>query len=198
MTATLTEREREVAIAVGEGKVNAEIAAELFLSVATIKAHVSRLMTKLEATDRVQLAVRVRDAGLLLALPPSGRAQSTGSPPCSTSIALTRENGREPKKPRLADSGDGCTDSTYGTWPSIGLSDWASRPHRIATQRPAALHQRRDGALGDLLPAFAAVRGGLAGPHGEHPVEQHHARSAQAVRSPCRGGTTPTSARSSA
>ena len=65
MTATLTDREREVAIAVGEGKVNAEIAAELYLSVATIKAHVSRLMTKLEATNRVQLAVRVRDAGLL-------------------------------------------------------------------------------------------------------------------------------------
>ena len=65
VTATLTDREREVAIAVGEGKVNAEIAAELFLSVATIKAHVSRLMTKLEATNRVQLAVRVRDAGLL-------------------------------------------------------------------------------------------------------------------------------------
>ena len=65
VTATLTDREREVAIAVGEGKVNAEIAAELYLSVATIKAHVSRLMTKLEATNRVQLAVRVRDAGLL-------------------------------------------------------------------------------------------------------------------------------------
>ena len=65
VTATLTERELEVAIAVGEGKVNAEIAAELYLSVATIKAHVSRLMTKLEATNRVQLAVRVHDAGLL-------------------------------------------------------------------------------------------------------------------------------------
>ena len=65
VTSLLTEREREVAIAVAEGKVNADIAAELYLSVATIKAHVSRLMTKLEATNRVQLAVRVRDAGLL-------------------------------------------------------------------------------------------------------------------------------------
>ena len=41
---TLTAREREVAIAVGEGKVNAQIAEELYMSVATVKAHVSRLL----------------------------------------------------------------------------------------------------------------------------------------------------------
>ena len=35
------------------------------MSVATVKAHVSRLMTKLEATNRVQIAIRVHDAGLL-------------------------------------------------------------------------------------------------------------------------------------
>jgi DNA-binding NarL/FixJ family response regulator len=62
---TLTLREREIAIAVGEGKVNAQIAAELYLSMATVKAHVSRVMVKLEATNRVQIANRVRDAGLL-------------------------------------------------------------------------------------------------------------------------------------
>lgn len=62
---TLSAREREVAIAVGEGKVNAQIAEELYLSVATVKAHVSRLLTKLEADNRVQIAIRVHDAGLL-------------------------------------------------------------------------------------------------------------------------------------
>jgi DNA-binding NarL/FixJ family response regulator len=62
---TLTAREREVAVAVGEGKVNAQIAEELYLSVATVKAHVSRLLTKLEADNRVQIAIRVHDAGLL-------------------------------------------------------------------------------------------------------------------------------------
>jgi DNA-binding NarL/FixJ family response regulator len=61
----LTDREREVAIAIGEGKVNAQIAADLFMSVATVKAHVSRLLTKLEADNRVQIAIRVHDAGLL-------------------------------------------------------------------------------------------------------------------------------------
>ena len=65
MAETLTVREREVAIAVGEGKVNAQIAEELYLSVATVKAHVSRLLTKLEADNRVQIAIRVHDAGLL-------------------------------------------------------------------------------------------------------------------------------------
>jgi DNA-binding NarL/FixJ family response regulator len=62
---TLTDRERDVAIAVGEGKVNAQIAAELYLSMATVKAHVSRVMAKLVVTNRVQLANRVHDAGLL-------------------------------------------------------------------------------------------------------------------------------------
>jgi len=65
VAAALTEREREVAIAVGEGKVNAQIAAELFLSVATVKAYVSRLLTKLEADNRVQIAIRVHDAGMI-------------------------------------------------------------------------------------------------------------------------------------
>jgi DNA-binding NarL/FixJ family response regulator len=61
---TLTDREREVAIAVGEGKVNAQIADELYLSMATVKAHVSRIMVKLQATNRVQIANRIHDAGL--------------------------------------------------------------------------------------------------------------------------------------
>ena len=65
LVATLSAREREVAIAVGEGKANAQIAVELYMSVATVKAHVSRILTKLEAVNRVQVAVQVYDAGLL-------------------------------------------------------------------------------------------------------------------------------------
>jgi DNA-binding NarL/FixJ family response regulator len=59
----LSDREREVARAVGEGKANAEIAAELFMSVATVKAHVSRLLDKLEVDNRVQIALMVQDSG---------------------------------------------------------------------------------------------------------------------------------------
>ncbi len=60
----LTEREREVAVAVGQGSSNAEVAAELFMSVATVKAHVSRLLMKLDLDNRVQIALLVHDAGL--------------------------------------------------------------------------------------------------------------------------------------
>ncbi|SOD97388.1 response regulator transcription factor [Blastococcus haudaquaticus] len=65
LLARLSEREREVALAVGRGLSNAQIAAELYMSVATVKAHVSRLLTKLEAANRVQVALLVHDAGLL-------------------------------------------------------------------------------------------------------------------------------------
>ena len=62
--AALTEREHDVALAVGRGLSNAEIAHELHLSVPTVKAHVSRLFDKLGATNRVQIAICVHDAGL--------------------------------------------------------------------------------------------------------------------------------------
>lgn len=65
LLATLTERERQVAVAVGQGKSNADIAGELYLSVATVKAHVSRLFAKLNAGNRVQIAMCVHDAGLV-------------------------------------------------------------------------------------------------------------------------------------
>jgi DNA-binding NarL/FixJ family response regulator len=59
----LTDREREVAIAVGLGKSNAEISGELYVSVATVKAHVSRMLEKLELNNRVQIALLAHDAG---------------------------------------------------------------------------------------------------------------------------------------
>jgi DNA-binding NarL/FixJ family response regulator len=58
----LTGREREVADAVGRGLANADIAAELFMSVATVKAYVSRVLTKLEVDNRVQVALLTQDA----------------------------------------------------------------------------------------------------------------------------------------
>jgi DNA-binding NarL/FixJ family response regulator len=61
----LSDRERDVALAIGRGKSNAEISGELYMSVATVKAHVSRLLTKLELTNRVQVALLTHDAGLV-------------------------------------------------------------------------------------------------------------------------------------
>jgi DNA-binding NarL/FixJ family response regulator len=59
----LTEREREVAVAIGLGKSNAEISRELYMSIATVKAHVSHLIEKLKFNNRVQIALLAHDAG---------------------------------------------------------------------------------------------------------------------------------------
>ncbi|MEU4603270.1 response regulator transcription factor [Kribbella sp. NPDC023972] len=61
----LTDREREVLGAVGRGLSNADIGKQLFMSEATVKAHVSRVLVKLDATNRVQVAILAHDAGLL-------------------------------------------------------------------------------------------------------------------------------------
>lgn len=61
----VTDREREVLTLVGRGLSNAEIAAELHISVATAKAHVARLFTKLGARDRVHLVIVAYEVGLV-------------------------------------------------------------------------------------------------------------------------------------
>lgn len=60
----LTQRELEVAELVGRGLSNADIAGQLYMSVPTVKAHVSRVLTKLDADNRVQVAILVHDAGV--------------------------------------------------------------------------------------------------------------------------------------
>jgi DNA-binding NarL/FixJ family response regulator len=63
--ATLTEREREIAVEVARGCSNTEISERLYLSVATVKANITRIFAKLGTDNRVQVAMKVRDAGLL-------------------------------------------------------------------------------------------------------------------------------------
>ncbi|WP_157001272.1 response regulator transcription factor [Agromyces laixinhei] len=63
--ALLTPREREILVAVAEGRSNAEIADQFFLSESTVKTHVGRVLAKLDARDRVQLVIYAYEHGLL-------------------------------------------------------------------------------------------------------------------------------------
>ncbi|WP_061293072.1 response regulator [Herbidospora cretacea] len=61
----ITGREREVLTLIGRGRSNGEIAAELFISAATVKAYVTRLLAKLDARDRVHLVIIAYETGLV-------------------------------------------------------------------------------------------------------------------------------------
>ena len=63
--ADLTPREHEVVLGIAQGETNAEIAARLYMSVATVKAHITHILTKLGATNRTQIALLAHDAGLV-------------------------------------------------------------------------------------------------------------------------------------
>jgi DNA-binding NarL/FixJ family response regulator len=60
----LSPREREVVSAIAEGQTNAEISAALLMSVPTVKAHVTHILTKAGLTNRTQIALLAHDAGL--------------------------------------------------------------------------------------------------------------------------------------
>jgi DNA-binding NarL/FixJ family response regulator len=76
--ADLTPREREMVAAVATGLSNQEIAERMFLSPFTVRAHVQRAMTKLQARDRAQLVVIAYQTGLVRAVPDGGAEHLPG------------------------------------------------------------------------------------------------------------------------
>src|SRR5262245_42819597 len=63
--AALSPRERDVVLALAHGQTNAEIAANLTMSVPTVKAHITHILTKLDPSNRTQVAILAHDAGLM-------------------------------------------------------------------------------------------------------------------------------------
>ena len=61
----LTERELDVLVAMGRGRSNGEIADDLYVSEATVKTHVSRVLMKLDVRDRVQAVIMAHESGLM-------------------------------------------------------------------------------------------------------------------------------------
>jgi DNA-binding NarL/FixJ family response regulator len=61
----LTEREKEVLVLIAAGLSNTELAARLFITMATVKTHISRLLAKLHARDRAQLVITAYESGLV-------------------------------------------------------------------------------------------------------------------------------------
>ena len=107
--------------------------------------------------------------------PVTGAASPRGCRPAARAGSLTRLNGRDPKNPRDADSGRGCTDSTHGTAPSTGLRPCASRPQstpRAGRPGAASTSMARSVTASQPRPRCEA---GAPGRTVRHAVEQHHA-----------------------
>jgi len=95
--ATLTPREHDVALAVGRGHANAEIAAALHLSVPTVKAHVSRLLDKLDVDNRVQIAL-LGDVRAHRLRAPAGGAGAVGGLVRAAAVRPVRDRHVRPRR----------------------------------------------------------------------------------------------------
>ncbi len=141
--ATLIDRERDVALAVGRGLSNAEIATALHLSVPTVKTHVPRVFDRTGITDRVQIAIHVHDAGL------DQDVQRTSV------LVPAGDRGAWRRSRTVPPSGAGSTRSVQGRGRATGLSgsgrcagrDRRVRDHDQRLERGAAVPTDRPRCL---------------------------------------------------
>ncbi len=142
------------------------------------------------AADRRRSAItRSLVVHAISALAPSRRFQSIGAWPWSTSASLARLNGRLPKNPLWADSGDGCADSMIVCRVRVDQRPSCGGPMAAPQDEHDVVGLVADGPdhpVGERLPALALVRRGLPGAHGERGVEQQHALACPVLEVPMR------------
>ena len=129
----LTEREVEVLRLMARGMSNAEIATSLYLGEATVKTHVGRVLTKLDARDRVQAVVAAYESGLV---EPGAPADRRTLP----LVAVPARGGRRTPAGRRPHRGSpGRRSSGRSTWPASGGAQsgrWMWMPWPRASTKP--------------------------------------------------------------
>ena len=146
--ATLTDRDQEVVVELARGGSNAEIAARLYVSEATIKTHVARLLMKLQVRDRVQAVIWAYEHGVSDPASP-GTISCRADPPRGLGLQPRRQPGRDrrycpSRRPSVAASGASRAVPAVPGAPTA--PDWA--PVHSAGDRDMTLwpHHPQDGS----------------------------------------------------
>ncbi len=182
--ARLSPRENEVVLAIARGRSNADIAAELYMSVATVKAHVSSVLTKLDLDNRTQIALLAHDTASPDARRNTGPDQDAEAAAASPTSPVRRDGGgrtaheAHARAARPPPGRSGCTRS----WEGHASPDWHRDHDRVHLARRGTRAPVRAAAQ-----AAAAARSAAASPIGSPVMNARWYRGATAARTTSAG-----------